>query len=76
MNKKNNLCMTRRLDAQGRIVFPIEIRKRLNIKPGDAIEIFVQGDKIVLSKFEIEENSLEQNAGDNYRFCPYCGKEI
>ncbi len=44
--------VVRKVDELGRIVLPIEIRKILDIKQKDAIEIFTEGDTIVLRKYE------------------------
>ncbi|MEJ5186752.1 MAG: AbrB/MazE/SpoVT family DNA-binding domain-containing protein [Candidatus Geothermincolales bacterium] len=44
--------IVRRIDELGRIVIPMELRKTLNIKQKDQIEIFVQGDNIVLRKYQ------------------------
>ncbi len=44
--------VVRKVDELGRIVLPIEIRKVLDIKQKDAIEIFTDGDTIVLRKYE------------------------
>ncbi len=44
--------VVRKVDELGRIVLPIEIRKTLDIKQKDAIEIFTDGDNIVLRKYE------------------------
>lgn len=44
--------MVRKIDELGRIVLPIEIRKTMGIENRDAIEIFVDEDKIVLKKYE------------------------
>ena len=44
--------MVRKLDDLGRIVLPIEIRKTLGIENRDALEIFIDGDKIVLTKYQ------------------------
>ena len=44
--------MVRKVDELGRIVLPIEIRKVLDIKQKDAVEIFTDGDKIVLQKYQ------------------------
>lgn len=44
--------MVRRVDELGRIVLPIEIRKQMDIdNKGDAVEIFVDDDRIVLKKY-------------------------
>ena len=43
--------ITRKIDELGRIVLPIEIRKNLDINSRDAVEIFVDADKIILKKY-------------------------
>lgn len=43
--------IVRRIDDLGRIVIPKEIRRTLGIKESDPMEIFVQGDQIILSKY-------------------------
>ena len=42
----------RRIDDLGRIVLPIEIRKTLDLSSKDTVEIFVNGDTILLKKYE------------------------
>lgn len=44
--------VVRKVDELGRIVLPIEIRKTLDIQQKDAIEIFVEEDKIILQKYQ------------------------
>lgn len=44
--------IVRKVDELGRIVLPIEIRKNMNIDSRDAVEIFVDEDKIILKKYE------------------------
>ena len=44
--------MVRKIDELGRIVIPIEIRNTLGIESRDSLEIFVEGDKIVLAKYQ------------------------
>ena len=44
--------IVRKIDDLGRMVIPIELRKTMNINKKDAMEIFVDGDKIILSKYE------------------------
>ena len=44
--------IVRKLDELGRIVLPIELRRTLNLLEKDAVEIFVEGDSIVLQKHE------------------------
>ncbi len=44
--------IVRKIDELGRIVLPIEIRNTMNINSKDAIEIFVDEDKIILKKYE------------------------
>ena len=47
-----SLGIVRKIDELGRIVLPIEIRKTMGIENRDAIEIFVDEDKIVLKKYQ------------------------
>ncbi|MEG0830427.1 MAG: AbrB/MazE/SpoVT family DNA-binding domain-containing protein [Anaerovoracaceae bacterium] len=44
--------IVRKVDELGRIVLPIELRRTLNIKIKDPIEIYVDGDMIMLKKYE------------------------
>jgi len=44
--------IVRRIDELGRIVLPIELRNKMDIKTKDSIEIFVEDDKIILKKYE------------------------
>jgi AbrB family transcriptional regulator, transcriptional pleiotropic regulator of transition state genes len=42
--------VVRRIDELGRIVIPVEIRKRFGIRDRDPLEISVQGDSVVLTR--------------------------
>jgi len=44
--------IVRKIDELGRIVFPMELRKKLSIQIGDPMEIFVDGNLILLKKYE------------------------
>ncbi|WP_027399897.1 AbrB/MazE/SpoVT family DNA-binding domain-containing protein [Anaerovorax odorimutans] len=44
--------IVRKVDELGRIVLPIELRRTLNIEIKDPIEIYVDGDYILLKKYE------------------------
>ena len=44
--------MVRPVDELGRIVLPKELRRSLSINPRDSVEIFTDGDRIVLQKYE------------------------
>ena len=43
----------RRMDELGRVVVPIEIRNQFNIAEKDPIEIYVEGEKIVLKYYYV-----------------------
>ena len=47
-----SLGIVRKIDELGRIVLPIETRKRLDIGPKDPVEIFVEKDRVILKKYE------------------------
>lgn len=42
----------RKVDELGRIVLPIEIRRTLDIAERDELEIYMDGDQIILQKFQ------------------------
>ena len=42
----------RQLDALGRIVLPIELRRTLGIGSKDMVEILVEGNSVILRKYE------------------------
>lgn len=44
--------IVRRIDELGRIVIPMELRNKFGITEKDPMEIFVDGDAIVLKKYE------------------------
>jgi len=45
----------RKVDELGRIVIPIELRRSLNIKEKDPMEIYVSDDRIILKKYIAEK---------------------
>ena len=44
--------IVRKVDELGRVVIPIELRNKFDIKVKDPIEIFVDSNSIVLKKYE------------------------
>ena len=54
-----SIGMTRRIDALGRIVVPAELRRILEIRVGDLLDIRVEGGCVVLAKVE--------------KVCVFCG---
>lgn len=42
----------RNVDELGRIVIPKEMRKKMDIASNDPVEIYVDGDKIILTKYQ------------------------
>lgn len=57
---KTNTGIIRRIDELGRVVIPMEIRKTLEISKSDYIEISMQGEQIILNKYQNK--------------CVFCGK--
>ena len=45
--------MARKVDDLGRIVLPVEMRRMFGIRPGDELEIGVDGGAIMLRKIEV-----------------------
>lgn len=48
----NSSGMARRVDDLGRIVLPVEMRRLLAVRPGDAMDVSVADGAIVLRKIE------------------------
>ncbi|MFA9559772.1 AbrB/MazE/SpoVT family DNA-binding domain-containing protein [Evansella sp. AB-rgal1] len=44
--------IVRKVDELGRVVIPIELRRTLDIAEKDALEIYVDDEKIVLKKYK------------------------
>ena len=44
--------IVRKVDELGRIVLPIELRRTLDINEKDSLEIYVDGNHIILKKYE------------------------
>lgn len=44
--------MVRKIDNLGRIVLPIELRRVLEIDQDSSLQIFVEGDEIILKKYQ------------------------
>ncbi len=72
--------IVRKVDELGRMVIPIELRKTMNIDKNDPVEIYVEGDSIIIKKYEphcifcgSSENTLEYN---DRTICRNCIKEI
>ena len=72
--------IVRKVDELGRIVLPIELRRNLDIEVRDPVEIFLEGDRIILHKYEPaclfcgSSNGLVQYRGKNV--CAQCAKDI
>ena len=43
--------IVRNIDELGRIVIPKEMRKKMDIQSNDPVEIYVDDDKIILTKY-------------------------
>lgn len=44
--------IVRKVDELGRVVIPIELRRTLDIAEKDSLEIYVDGDRVILRKYE------------------------
>lgn len=72
--------IVRKVDELGRVVLPIELRRTLNIDIKDPLEIFVEGDLIILKKYEPacifcgEATNVENFRGKNV--CKSCANEL
>ncbi|MGN0594137.1 MAG: AbrB/MazE/SpoVT family DNA-binding domain-containing protein [Hominimerdicola sp.] len=76
----NTTGKIRRIDSLGRIVLPSKYRQRMDWNTNDAVEIYVEDDKIILQKFK--RTCMFCNSSENlieYRgrtVCQNCLKEL
>ena len=72
--------IVRKVDELGRIVLPVELRRTLNIAEKDALEIYVDDDRIILKKYEPTcvfcGNSKEVISFKGKNICPACLSEL
>ena len=72
--------IVRQIDTLGRVVIPVEIRRNLGIENEDNLEIFVDGDYIMLKKHE--ENCIFCGSPEDVQnihgknICKKCVKNI
>lgn len=64
--------IVRKVDELGRIVLPIELRRTLDIEEKDQIEFCLEGDKLILRKYE--ESCLF--CSDTHDLVTYMGKNV
>lgn len=72
--------VVRRVDELGRIVIPIELRRNLDIGEKDALEIYVEGNQIILKKYEPScvfcSNAREISNFKGKNICNICLSEL
>jgi len=55
----NNINFVKNIDNLGRIVIPMDVRRKLNINTGDVLSIIVENKNIVLSKYSSLDNNTK-----------------
>lgn len=68
--------IVRKVDELGRIVLPIELRRTLGIEEKDRIEIFVEGESVILRKYQPAclfcDNAKDLILFKGKNICPDC----
>lgn len=68
--------IVRKVDELGRIVLPIEMRRTLNIEEKDSLEIYVEGDNVILRKYQATcvfcESTKNLRTMNGKNICPDC----
>ena len=68
--------IVRKVDELGRIVLPIELRRTLGIEEKDRIEIFVEGESVILRKYQPAcifcDNAQDLILYKGKNLCPAC----
>jgi len=72
--------IVRKVDELGRIVIPKELRTTLNIEEKDSLEIYVDGEHIILKKYEPAcifcANAKDVQVYKGKNICPSCLNEL
>ena len=72
--------ITRQVDTLGRVVLPKELRRNLGLDVNDAMEIYVDGDSIILKKHQSEcifcGNHKKLTHYKGKHICEACAKNI
>ena len=75
-----SLGIVRKVDELGRIVLPIEVRRKFDIEEKDSLEIYTDNDCIVLKKYEPScifcGNSEEVFDFNGKILCSECAEKI
>ena len=72
--------IVRKVDELGRIVLPIELRRTLDIAEKDSLEIYVDGNSIVLKKYQPScifcDNAKDVITYRGKNICAKCIREL
>jgi transcriptional pleiotropic regulator of transition state genes len=75
-----NTGVVRKVDELGRIVLPMELRKTMNINIKDPLEIYVDGDSIILRKYQANcifcGNTGDLKVFEGKNICCSCREKI
>ncbi|MBQ7333688.1 MAG: AbrB/MazE/SpoVT family DNA-binding domain-containing protein [Clostridia bacterium] len=64
--------IVRNIDELGRLVIPKEMRKKMGIGESSPVEIFVEDDRIIVTKYQ--DSCIF--CGDSKELCDFKGKRI
>ena len=72
--------IVRKIDGLGRVVLPIELRRLMSLEDNASLEIFVDGDEIVLKKYQPAcifcGNVRDITVYKDRNVCTTCAKDI
>ena len=67
--------IVRRIDNLGRFVIPKEILRSMEIAVGDPMEIYVDGSKVILHKYEPDSFTVDELQAALFTVCKETGKD-
>jgi transcriptional pleiotropic regulator of transition state genes len=72
--------IVRKVDELGRIVLPIEMRRTLDIAERDALEIYVEGNSVILKKYKPScifcDSAKDVTNFKGKNVCPKCLRDM
>ena len=66
----------RRIDDLGRVVIPKEIRRTLNIREGDSLEVYVDSNMVILTPYAPWKDMSDQVQDIRDRYADSMGAEL
>ena len=81
MKNKVDVGIVRSIDAIGRLVIPIELRRELGLNTGEPVHMYVEDGKVIVEKYKKKcficgQSAKEYTSIHNKRVCNECKDKL